>query len=95
MVLRTLKFPPTSCFVLGPRMTGKTTLLRAEKCQAFYDLLDPVQELAYSRNPGRFGQEIEALPPGSTIILDQIKKTPSLLNCIQIGIDRFRHRFIL
>ena len=47
-------------------------VLRAEKCQAFYNLLDPVQELTYSRNPGRFGQEIEALPPGSTIILDEI-----------------------
>jgi uncharacterized protein len=94
-VLRTLKFPPTSCFVLGPRMTGKTTLLRAEKCKAFYDLLDPVQELAYSRNPGRFGQEIEALPPGSTVILDEIQKMPSLLNYVQIGIDRYMHRFIL
>jgi len=63
-VLRTLKFPPTSCFVFCPRMTGKTTLLRAEKCQAFYDLLDPVQELAYSRNPGdASGRKSKLIPP--------------------------------
>ena len=55
-------------------MTGKTTLQRGEKCQAFHDLLDPVQELACSRNSERFGQELGALPPGSTIIQEEIQK---------------------
>lgn len=85
----------TSVFLFGPRMTGKTTILKKLPAEAFFDLLDPVLELEYKANPGIFWEQIAALPENSTIIVDEIQKVPILLNYIQMGIDRRRHIFIL
>jgi predicted AAA+ superfamily ATPase len=85
----------TSVFLFGPRMTGKTTILKKLPAEAFFDLLDPVLELEYKANPGIFWEQITALPENSTIIVDEIQKVPILLNYIQMGIDRHRHIFII
>lgn len=85
----------TSVFLFGPRMTGKTTILRKLRAEAFFDLLDPELELEYKANPGIFWEQINALPENSTIIIDEIQKVPILLNYIQMGIDRHRHIFII
>ncbi|MBD3418787.1 MAG: AAA family ATPase [Chitinivibrionales bacterium] len=84
-----------SAFIFGPRMTGKTTLLQKLKADAYIDLLDPEEELRYKAHPGLLKQELEALPAGATIIIDEVQKVPALLNYAQIGIDRFQHRFLL
>jgi predicted AAA+ superfamily ATPase len=76
-------------------MTGKTTILKKLKAQAFFDLLDPELELEYKAHPGIFWEQINALPENSTIIVDEIQKVPILLNYIQMGIDRHRHIFII
>ena len=85
----------TSAFLFGPRMTGKTTILKKLKAEAFFDLLDPELELEYKANPGMFWEQINALPENSTIIVDEIQKVPGLLNYIQMGIDRHGHIFII
>jgi predicted AAA+ superfamily ATPase len=85
----------TSVFLFGPRMTGKTTILKKLPAEAFFDLLDPVLELEYKANPGIFWEQITALPENSTIIVDEIQKVPILLNYIQMGIDRHSHIFII
>jgi predicted AAA+ superfamily ATPase len=85
----------TSAFLFGPRMTGKTTILKKLRAEAFFDLLDPELELEYKANPGMFWEQINALPENSTIIVDEIQKVPVLLNYIQMGIDRHGHIFII
>lgn len=85
----------TSVFLFGPRMTGKTTILKKLPAEAFFDLLDPVLELEYKANPGIFWEQINVLPENSTIVVDEIQKVPILLNYIQMGIDRHRHIFII
>jgi hypothetical protein len=60
----------SSAFILGPRMTGKTFLLQEIPAEKYYDLLDPQTELAFRHHPETFGQEILALPPGVTVIVD-------------------------
>jgi len=84
-----------SFFLFGPRLTGKTTLLRALDFDLFFDLLDPELELQYRRRPRLFWEQIEALPDGSTIIVDEIQKVPELLNYIQMAIDRHDHICIM
>ncbi|MBF0544747.1 MAG: ATP-binding protein [Candidatus Riflebacteria bacterium] len=85
----------SSAFIFGPRMTGKTTLLRKLSFDAFFDLLDPRLELLYRANPERFWEQISALPKGSVIIVDEIQRIPQLLNYVQMGIDRFEQVFLL
>lgn len=56
-----------SAFLFGPRMTGKTTLLRSLKVDAYFDLLDPALELMYRSKPSHFWEEIWffRIQPGS------------------------------
>lgn len=90
-----LKNIDTTAFLFGPRMTGKTTLLRKLDAEEYFDLLDPELELQYRARPGLFREQIEALSPGSRIIIDEIQRVPELLNYVQMGIDRSQQVFIL
>ena len=85
----------SSAFLFGPRLTGKTTLLRNISSDAYFDLLNPELELEYKAQPGRFWEQISALGKGSLIIIDEVQKVPHLLNYVQMGIDQYQHRFIL
>jgi predicted AAA+ superfamily ATPase len=84
-----------SAFLFGPRMTGKTTLLRQIKVDSFFDLLDPQLELKYRANPERFWEQISAYPPNSVIAVDEVQRVPELLNYVQMGIDRLGHAYLL
>jgi predicted AAA+ superfamily ATPase len=52
----------SSAFIFGPRMTGKTFLLRELSTERYYDLLDPQTELAFRHRPETFGQEVLLFP---------------------------------
>ena len=90
-----LKGFKSSCFLFGPRMTGKTLLLSRLKADAFYDLLDPELEISLRTHPKRFWEEISALKPSSRVIVDEIQKVPVLLDYVQMGIDRKKIQFFL
>ncbi len=83
-----------SCFLFGPRQTGKSTLIRQQLADCpVYDLLDQSLYLRLSRNPALIR---EALTPGtSLVIIDEIQKLPELLNEVQIMIERHGMRFLL
>ena len=85
----------SSAFLFGPRMVGKTFLLRMFKASTYVDLLDPERELELDRNPKRFWEEVSALPKGSLVIVDEIQRVPSLLDYVQKGIEDLKHRFLL
>lgn len=68
-----------SHFLLGPRQTGKTFLIRHTlKGVKVYDLLDTSVYLALSRNPGRIAQELT--PQDRVVVIDEIQRLPILLN---------------
>jgi predicted AAA+ superfamily ATPase len=83
-----------SFFLLGPRQTGKTSLIHhALPDTLFYDLLDSSNYLALSRNPGRLAEEI-----GTSIkrvVIDEIQRIPSLLNEVQRLIETRNVKFLL
>jgi len=83
-----------SFFLLGPRQTGKTSLIHhALPDTLFYDLLDSANYLALSHNPGRLAEEV-----GSSIkrvVIDEIQRLPSLLNEVQRLIETRDVNFLL
>ncbi len=84
-----------SAFLFGPRMTGKTYLLRGLRPALLIDLLDPEMELLLSRSPKLFWENLSILHAGDLVIIDEIQHVPSLLNYVQKGIEELNLRFIL
>lgn len=81
MYQRRLPLPERSFFLLGPRGTGKTTWLRDVLPSAlWFDLLRTSTFLELSQQPDRFQQQVEALPRGSWVVVDEVQRLPSLLN---------------
>jgi uncharacterized protein len=81
MLARKLSIPQKSFFLLGPRGTGKSTWLRAMFPQArWYNLLRNIDLLRLMQNPEIFRQEVDALPDGTWVVIDEIQRLPSLLN---------------
>lgn len=84
-----------SMFLFGPRMTGKTFLLRRLHSALFIDLLDPETELSFSRSPVMFWEKLQALHKNDLVIVDEVQRVPVLLDYVQKGIEEIGLRFIL
>ncbi|HWB81773.1 MAG TPA: DUF4143 domain-containing protein [Nannocystaceae bacterium] len=81
MFQRRLRLPSRSFFLFGPRGAGKTTWLRGELPNArWFNLLLDRELLRLVRDREVFRQEVEAMPRGSWIVVDEIQKLPSLLD---------------
>ena len=100
MIQRQFRLPPArSCLLLGPRQTGKSTLMRANLPARSWtvDLLDHRTFLAYVQHPSQFHEDAEArIAAGTrTIFVDEIQKVPALLDEIHRLIESHRVRFLL
>lgn len=83
-----------SHFLLGPRQTGKTSLMRHSLKEArTYDLLDTSVYLALSQNPGRIAQELG--PQDRVVVIDEVQRLPELLNEVHRLIETKGVRFLL
>jgi len=89
----------SSFFLFGARGTGKSTYLKAhyqKKNTLYIDLLNPDLENRYSLKPQSLKQEILALQKKPDwIILDEIQKTPKLLDSVHQLIEDEKLKFIL
>lgn len=96
MYTRFLKKPKQSILLFGPRGTGKSTWIEKNFPQATtYDLLHGSEAIRLSKNPSLLSQELEALPPKSWVVLDEIQKVPSLLDEVHHLIEKKRLNFVL
>ncbi len=84
-----------SAFLFGPRMTGKSFLLRQLSAGLYVDLLDPEIDLQFKRTPRLFWEQVSALPNRSLIVVDEIQRVPSLLDYAQKGIEERQMVFVL
>lgn len=91
-----------SILLLGPRQTGKTTLLKHQiTSDLFYTFVEPKTRLQFEKTPGQLGQVINAfkhLNPDKLlplVILDEVQKIPSILDEVQYLIDNQVAQFIL
>ena len=94
-ILNIIKNSSKSLLLLGPRQTGKSTLLRQLKPELIINLADEREFLSFARNPGEIFARIDARKP-RTILIDEVQRIPSLLNSIQAIIDNDKSlRFFL
>lgn len=92
---KTLKDCGKSVLLLGPRQTGKTTLIHSLKPDLEFNLSDEQVFLEFSGDPGMLKSVIERKNP-KTVFIDEIQRLPGLTNTIQFLVDRDKSlRFIL
>lgn len=89
-----------SILLLGPRQTGKTTLLQQIPSDLYITLANPMYRLRYEKEPFILTAEIEALAEKKLqqqplVIIDEIQKIPLLMDVVQDLIDRHIAKFIL
>src|SRR5947208_13555055 len=78
----------SNVLLLGPRQVGKSTICRNLRAQTYVDLADEAEFLGYAKDPARLRREIDALPPGSLVVVDEVQRVPALLNTVQSLVDR-------
>lgn len=85
-----------SILLLGPRQTGKTTLIKGLKSDLYLNLALNQNRRRYELDPDLIIQEVRALPQKSKlIVIDEVQKVPELLDSIQVLIDEREALFVL
>lgn len=93
MYLSRLLTLPDDCSILlfGARGVGKSSLLdvlfNLADC-LYINLLDPLEEARFAKNPHELMALVEAMPASSThVIIDEVQKLPKLLDVIHLLIE--------
>jgi predicted AAA+ superfamily ATPase len=89
-----------SILLLGPRQTGKTTLINQFQADKHFTLANLSDRLRYEKNPSALAAEIEQIAAHTKkrsplIVIDEIQKVPILMDAVQDLIDRKVAKFIL
>lgn len=92
MFSRWLKIPPAkSCLIIGPRRSGKTTLLKKRYPDLPYVTLDDLDLLDWARqDPKGFVQNL-----GKEAIIDEIQRHPRLTVAVKYAVDNEDARFLM
>ena len=89
-----------SFLLLGPRQTGKSTLVSTLNPDLAINLAHEATYLEFARNPREIEERLNALPPSEptqSIFIDEVQRLPSLLNTVQTLLDAMpqRYKFLL
>ena len=85
-----------SILLLGPRQTGKTTLLRQLSPDLSLELIEPRERQRFEKDPSLLRDEIEGLgKKRPLVIVDEVQKVPELMDVAQGMIDKGRAQFVL
>lgn len=84
-----------SFFLLGPRQTGKSTLIQSLDPELTINLAHEPTFLEFAQNPRLLEERIDRTGP-RTIFVDEVQRLPSLLNTIQFLLDQKKNmRFFM
>ncbi len=95
MIIRDRELPAQSCFLLGPRGTGKSTWVKDVLPTALR--IDLLKESTYAELLGH-ADRLEAMADAhgaDTIVLDEVQKLPALLDEVHRLIEDRGFRFVL
>ncbi|MFZ5802117.1 MAG: ATP-binding protein [Candidatus Omnitrophota bacterium] len=89
-----------SLLLLGPRQTGKTTLIKRMNPDLYISFIVPDIRQRYEKAPHVLIGEVEALPRRGgrerpLVIMDEVQKVPGIMDSVQDLIDRGIADFIL
>ncbi len=83
LVTRFLHLPDRSCFLFGPRGTGKTTLIKSVLANALWEnLLRPEEYRAMAARPERLAELVRGSPGLTDVVVDEVQRVPELLNVV-------------
>lgn len=89
-ILQEIRNTNKSILLLGPRQSGKSTLLKLLKPDLVINLADEEVFLPFASNPAELRSRLLALKNRNEhilIMIDEVQRIPSLLNTIQALID--------
>lgn len=93
LVHRFFELPSQSCFIFGPRGTGKSTWLASHLPDAhLINLLDDRAYRTYQAQPEHLLGVVRAQKEKKVFILDEIQRVPKLLNSIHLLIEEDKQR---
>jgi uncharacterized protein len=88
-----------SALILGPRQTGKTTLVKAvlptNRNVILYSLQDPQIRLEMEKDPSLIIRQLKARSGRSLVFIDEAQKVPAIFDSIQLMIDEKIANFII
>lgn len=88
-----------SVLLLGPRQTGKSTLVQNLKVDTSISLMQAELRHRYERSPQALRFEVEALARQLNkvplVFIDEIQLVPELMNEVQVLIDQSQAQFVL
>lgn len=88
-----------SILLLGPRQTGKTTMLKQRQCDLYVTFIKSRERLRYELDPAILADEVtaiaEQLADKPLIIIDEVQKVPAIMDVVQDLIDDKIAQFIL
>jgi len=89
-----------SILLLGPRQTGKTTLIGGMAPDLDLSLVSPAVRQRYEKDPSLLAGEVRALSPSAPgrrsplVTIDEVQKVPTLMDVAQDLIDRGEAQFV-
>jgi predicted AAA+ superfamily ATPase len=90
------KAPSRSLFLIGPRKTGKSTLLKELYSKSVWiDLLKSDEYRRYIQSPELLRQEVLALKNPLLVVIDEVQRAPELLNEVHWLIENQKTKFVL
>lgn len=81
-----IKKSKKSILLLGPRQTGKSTLIKKIQPELIVNLALESEFLSFAKNPNELVERLSA-KKYKTVFIDEIQRLPNLLNTIQAIID--------
>jgi len=89
-----------SVLLLGPRQTGKSTLIKKFTFDLVLSFLLPATRQRYEKEPDLLQGEVEALATGKKkgkvfVCLDEVQKVPAIMDVVQYLIDNQIAQFVL
>jgi predicted AAA+ superfamily ATPase len=90
-----LRASKKSVLLLGPRQTGKSTLIAELGPTLTINLAHEATYLDFARNPRELEERLGAVATAhrpATVFLDEVQRLPSLLNTVQALLDRPSNR---
>jgi predicted AAA+ superfamily ATPase len=75
-----------SVLLIGPRQTGKSTLMKSLSPDLSINLINETEYLNFSANPAELEQRLKS-KPSRLVLIDEVQRIPSILNTIQSILD--------